>query len=97
MWRSGIRLLLDTHIKDCKDDRERTGSQFLEVSRKLDKLETKIETNAVEREKQHSENQTKLDKLSKLIYMAVGAISLLGFLFSDTGHGLLHLLSSTPR
>ncbi len=93
MFTGSTRALLEQHISDCREDRERTADQFGKTADKLDKLEEKFEKYIERQDGQHEESQGKLDKLQKVIYMAAGGVALLGFLFSDHGHGLLALLS----
>ena len=93
----GTRALLDAHTNDCRDDRERTAMQFNAVITKIDKLEGKFEDSARRREAQHAENQMKLDRLSRLVYMAAGAVTLVGFLFSDYGRAALELIGSAHK
>lgn len=89
---SATRALLDQHIKDCRDDRARTAQNFSEATQKIDKLENKIDVSLSQRERQHQENQAKLDRIMRVIWMGTGGVGLLAFLTSDWGRNLLSML-----
>lgn len=88
----GTRALLDQHMRDCREDRERTAEQFGSTSVKLDKLEDKFERYMSSQQQQHEENQDKLDSVKRLIYMAMGAVTVIGLLFSPPGQALMRVL-----
>lgn len=96
----GTRSLLEAHIRDCREDRVRTAQQFNEAATAVRDLKEEFSRHSSEnrdlQDRRHSENQAKLDKLQRVVYMAAGAIAVLGFLFSDYGHGLVVLLTQKP-
>jgi hypothetical protein len=94
----GTRALLDAHLRDCRDDRARTAEQFNAATAATRELRDEYRRHSEEvrtaQEQRHAENQKKLNQIQRLIYMAAGAVAVLGYLFSDQGHWLVAIITN---
>lgn len=86
------RALLAQHQTDCREDRQRTNEQFKAMDEKIKDLGHSVEKLDAKIDAKHRENTEKLDKISRYIWLAVGAMTIVSFLLTHEGHALLKLV-----
>ena len=86
------KALLAQHQQDCREDRQRTNEQFKTMDERIKDLGHSVEKLDAKIDAKHQENSEKLDKISRYIWIAMGAIMIVSFLLTHEGQILLKLL-----
>ncbi len=85
------RLLLAAHEKDCEEDRKRTDARFDEIKTDISGFRSDLRELMKDEERKHEVNVKALDSIKRYIFIAIGALSVIGFLLQHSA-GIAELL-----